>query len=65
MKISKNKLDLCRARKGLKLSELGVSKSVIARINKDLDLKPYTVGKIAAALECDVSDILTNGGDCN
>ena len=65
MKISKCELDLCRARKGLKLSELGVSKSVIARINADLDIKPYTVGKIAAALDCDVADILMNGGDCN
>lgn len=63
MKISKSKLDLCRAQKGLKLSELGVSKSVISRINSGLELKPFTVGKIAAALECDVVDIIKNGGD--
>lgn len=64
MIVSRKKLDLFRARKGLKLSELNVSKSVIQRINSHSDLKPCTVGKIADALGCDVAEIL-EGGEVN
>lgn len=59
MKVDKEKLDLMRARKQLRLSEIGVSKATLRRINARQELKPYTVGKIANALGCDVADILT------
>lgn len=60
MRINKTKLDIQRARKGLRMSELGVSKSVIQRINANRELKPYTIGKIAASLGCDVTDIIVD-----
>lgn len=59
MKVDKAKLDLMRARKRLKLSELGVSKVTLKRINAGEELKPYTVGRIAGALGCDVTEIIT------
>ena len=58
MKIDKAKLDIERARKVLKLDELGVSKATVKRIRAGEEIKPYTVGKIAKALGCDVTDIL-------
>lgn len=58
MKVDKGKLDIMRARKLLKLADLGVSKVTLARINAGQDLKPYTVGKIAQALGCDVTEIV-------
>lgn len=58
MKISKEKLDVMRARKCMRLSDLGVSKITVKRINNGLEVKPYTVGKIANSLQCDVTDII-------
>lgn len=58
MKVDKGKLDLMRARKQLRLSEIGVSKVTLQRINTGQDLKPYTVGRIANALGCDVTEII-------
>lgn len=58
MKIDEAKLDIERARKVLKLNELGVSKATIKRIRAGEEIKPCTVGKIAKALGCDVTDIL-------
>ena len=59
MKVDKTKLDLMRARKQLRLSELGVSKVTLKRINAGEELKPYTVGRIAGTLGCDVTEIIT------
>lgn len=58
MKVDKAKLDLMRARKQLRLSEIGVSKVTVKRINAGAELKPYTVGRIANALGCDVTEII-------
>lgn len=58
MKVDKAKLDLVRARKQLRLSEIGVSKTTLKRINAGEELKPYTVGRIASALGCDVAEII-------
>lgn len=63
MIIDKRKLDVVRANKQKKTSDLNVSKTTIARINAELDLKPCTVGKIAKALGCDVSELIKIGGD--
>lgn len=63
MIIDKTKLDVVRANKQKKIADLNVSKTTIARINAELDLKPCTVGKIANSLGCEVTDIIKIGGD--
>lgn len=60
MRISKEKLDLAKARacKGTKdLVAAGIPKGTMCRVYRD-DLKPDTVGKIARALGVDVTEII-------
>ena len=58
MTIDKLKLDIVRARRGMKLSDLKVSKTTLARISRGLPLKPTTVGKVADALGCDPEELI-------
>lgn len=58
MVIDKSKLDAIRAKKAMRLSDLGVSKTTISRISNELPLKPITVGKIANSLDCSVEEII-------
>ncbi|WP_346664007.1 hypothetical protein [uncultured Merdimonas sp.] len=60
MRISKEKLDLAKARacKGTKdLIAAGIPRGTMCRVYRD-DLKPDTVGKIARALGVDVTEII-------
>ena len=63
MIVSKQRLDILRASSGKKLSELGVSDSVIKRINAGKEIQPYTVGKLATSLNCEVRDLLPDPFD--
>lgn len=62
MKISKNKFDLLLAKNCITVLEVaeqcGVSRNIFLRINKGLEMLPRTVGKIAKALNCDVTELL-------
>ncbi len=62
MKISKSKLELALARKFWNQRDLRdnaiVSAQTILNINKGKSVMPATVGKIAAALGVDVTDII-------
>lgn len=59
MKISRDKVNICRARKKMSISDLaeayGVSR---ARMNVILNQREVSVGRLADALECDVIEIL-------
>lgn len=61
MKISKKKLDIALANAGITKKELskksGVNACIIASITKQNN-PPKTVGKIAKALDCKVTDLL-------
>ena len=61
MKISKKKLDIALANAGITKKELskksGVNVCIIASITKQ-NKTPRTVGKIAKALGCEVTDLL-------
>lgn len=63
MIIDRNKLDIVRASKKMRLKDLCVSKNTLQRINTEQELMPQTVGKVAEALGCDVTDILKGGED--
>lgn len=61
MKINNRKLDLELARRCISLSALrgnGLSPQTITRIRNGADVKPVTVGKIAKALQVDVTEII-------
>ena len=62
MKISKNKLNLALARKQWNQRDLRdnaiVSAQTILNLNKGKSVLPATVGKIAAALGVDVTEII-------
>ena len=61
MKVDGHKLDLLLARQRKSLRELrgkGVSPQTLTRIRRGEDVKPKTVGGVAAALGVDVEDIL-------
>ena len=62
MKISKNKLNLALARKQWNQRDLRdnaiVSAQTILNLNKGKSVMPATVGKIAAALGVDVTEII-------
>lgn len=65
MKISNSKLDLALARQRKSLRELrsdGVSPQTLTRIRRGEEVKPKTVGGIAAALGIDPSEIVEEGG---
>ena len=63
MKISKEKLNIILARKGLSFTDMArrmkVDVTMISKINKDFDrFRPKTIGKIAKALDVDVTELL-------
>lgn len=62
MKISKNKLNIALARKQWNQRDLRdnaiVSAQTILNLNKGKSVMPATVGKIAAALGVDVTEII-------
>lgn len=62
MKINKNKYELVRAKKCVSVKELedsGISRSVLCSA-LTRGARPETVGKIAKALGCDVTEIIDN-----
>lgn len=63
MKINKTKLDLILAKKCMGVWELAeisnVAKAILYKIGKpDTNLRPSSVGKIAKALEVDVTELI-------
>lgn len=61
MKLDKKKYELARARscKGFKdIIAAGVSKGTLCRVIGGEDVRPETIGKIAKALEVDVTEII-------
>lgn len=67
MKISKAKLNVALARKqwnlrGLRTNAV-VSAQTLRNLNKGMEVMPATVGKIAAALGVDVTEIIDEEGD--
>lgn len=66
MKISKSKLNIALARKQWNQRDLRdnaiVSAQTILNLNKGKSVMPATVGKIAAALDVDVTEIIEDEG---
>lgn len=66
MKISKSKLNIALARKQWNQRDLRdnaiVSAQTILNLNKGKSIMPATVGKIAAALGVDVTEIIEDEG---
>lgn len=66
MKISKSKLNIALARKQWNQRDLRdnaiVSAQTILNLNKGNSVMPATVGKIAAALGVDVTEIIEDDG---
>ena len=63
MRIDKNKVSLWRARRCLSISDLrsrGLSQGNLNSIWNGRSVKPETAGKIAKALEVDVTEILAD-----
>lgn len=60
MKIDTNKLDLTLARRGMNPCSLRkvVSSQTLLRLRKGADAKPATIGRIARALDVDVTEII-------
>lgn len=65
MKLDKRKVDIALAKKGCTKTELaknygmhGVSRSRLSVILNSLEVTPATAGKIAAALDVNVTDII-------
>ena len=60
MKIDSRKLDLILARECKSLSDLrdGSSPQTLRRIRRGEEVQPKTLGRIARALNCDVTDIM-------
>ena len=66
MKVDKKKVELQRARMCLSNVETyekaGMAKGTYFQVLAGTEARPETIGKIAAALECDVTDILQEEG---
>ena len=61
MKLNKHKLNIIRARKGLTLQEMYRAAKVASNTvikGYDADIDPVTVGRIAKALDVDVTEII-------
>lgn len=63
MKISKIKLELILARKCMTITSLrpGISPQTLAKLNRELEIRPEVVGRIAKALNVDPADIIQEG----
>lgn len=64
MKLDVAKIKLATARKQMTLTDVmkkaKLSSVTIRRIYAGLEVQPKTVGKLAAALECDVAELLAS-----
>lgn len=64
MKLSRNKIAIAMARKKMTVVELakkyGVSRARINVILNQREVTPLCAGRIAEALDCDVTEILEN-----
>ena len=61
MKLNKQKYELARARacKSFKdIVDAGVNKGTLCRVMNGEDVRPETIGKIAKAIGCDVTEII-------
>lgn len=61
MKLDRKKYELARARacKGFKdIIDAGIPKGTLCRVTNGEDVRPETIGKIAKALGCDVTEII-------
>lgn len=62
MKLSKTKIDICRARRQMTITDLanryGVSRSRLNIIMNQREVTPLCAGRIAKALDVDVTEIL-------
>ena len=68
MKVDKQKLETLMAQNCLSVLELAnksqVSKSVLFKIGRvNSNLRPITIGKIARALNCDVTELIEQESD--
>ncbi len=63
MKMNKQKYELARARACKSFNDIvkaGIPKGTLCRVMNGEDVRPETIGKIAKALECDVTEIIEN-----
>ena len=63
MKVNRKKLTLARARACMGQKDLeaaGIPKVTLSRIMNGGEARPETIGKLARALGCDVTDIIDN-----
>lgn len=64
MKLSREKIDLCRAKKCYTVTDLaevyGVSRARMNAILNQREVTPIVAGRMAAALGVDVTEILEN-----
>ena len=64
MKLSREKIDLCRAQKCYSISDLakayGVTRTRMQNILNQREVTPMVAGRMAAALGVDVTEILEN-----
>lgn len=61
MKMNRKKFEIIRARSCMSLSDFetaGIPKGTLCRAMSGKGLKPETLGRIAKALGCDVTEIL-------
>lgn len=62
MKINRNKIDICRARKKMSVVDLaeayGVSRTRMNVILNQREVSVVSAGRLADALECDVTEII-------
>ena len=62
MKINRNKIDICRARKKMSVVDLaeayGVSRARMNVILNQREISVVSAGRLAEALGCDVTEIL-------
>jgi len=63
MKMNRQKYEIARARACMSFNdviEAGVQKGTLCRAMNGDDVRPETIGKIAKALKCDVTEIIEN-----
>ena len=62
MRLSETKIDIALARTGTEIKDLErsgvISRSALAKIRNGGECKPVTAGKLAKALQCDVTELL-------
>ena len=61
MKINREKYELARARACMGQKDLeaaGIPKGTLCRVISGIDCRPETIGKLARALKCDVTEII-------